>query len=88
MRKMKTARGESHQPAKKLSHIEIREANGGHVVRHHFQGGMGYQEPEEHVFSSGEGDKLMAHLGSAANIDSASGDGKPEHSKELEAKGA
>lgn len=84
MRKMKTARGESHQPAKKLSHIEIREANGGHVVRHHFQGGMGYQEPEEHVFSSGEGDKLMAHLGSAANIDAGPGDADPEQSKKLE----
>ena len=57
---------EDKKRAKVLAHIEIHQAeNGGHIVRHHFDNsgpGYGYHEPEEHIFSEGEGDKLVAHV--------------------------
>lgn len=70
MRNMKMAKGERHENAKSLHHIEVKEAeNGGHVVTHHFKHGDGaYHEPEEHVFGADQGKEAMDHIASAANI--------------------
>jgi hypothetical protein len=70
MKQMRTAKGERHEAPKVLHHIEVKEAeNGGHVVSHHFENkGMGYHDPEEHVFGADEGKQAMEHIASAANI--------------------
>lgn len=51
----------TRKPAKKLSHVEIHEAeNGGHTIRHHF---TSYEHPpEEHVFGKGESMNAHKHL--------------------------
>lgn len=83
MRNQKMARGEAHGAPKKFHHLEIREGEGGgHVVTHHFES---YEHrPEEHVFGAEEGGKALEHVASAANIGASGGDGKPEHSKQIE----
>lgn len=51
---------------KKLHHLEIEKvkgANGGHLVRHHFQSSDGfYHEPQTHLFGKGDGEQLISHL--------------------------
>lgn len=88
MKSMKMGKGESHEAPKKLSHIEIHPSdNDGHMVKHVFDNSAmssKYHEPEEHVFSSEQGSQAMEHIASAANINAAAGDGKPEHSEEIE----
>jgi hypothetical protein len=61
------AKARPHSRGKKrLRDINVREAeSGGHVVMHHFKddGPMpAYHEPEEHIFGTDEGGKLLDHL--------------------------
>lgn len=68
------ARGKGAAP--KLSHLEVHHAeNGGHIVEHHFEHGMGaYKEPEQHVFADGEGKKMLAHIGKHMGVKGAIGE--------------
>jgi hypothetical protein len=55
---------------KELRGISIEKAeNGGHIVEHRFNSGDGpYHEPEQHVFGTGDGKKLLAHVAKHMNI--------------------
>jgi hypothetical protein len=96
MKSLKMAKGESHEPPKQFHHLEVRPAKpdelehgqeGGHVITHHFDNSAPgtFHDPETHGFGAGQGKEAMEHIASAANIDAAAGDAKPEHSAELEA---
>lgn len=52
---------QSKMPKKELAHVEMREAeNGGVTAEHHF---TSYEhKPEVHVFGSGDGHALAAHI--------------------------
>lgn len=65
----------------RLKRMEIDPAeNGGHTVTHHKKEkmvrdrgahsgmSMGYQEPERHVFGSGEGHEMLAHVANHLGI--------------------
>ena len=64
--------------AKKLDHMEIREADGGgHVIEHHYEHrgsggsylGPGMMDREEHVFGKEEGNAALAHIAKHAGIE-------------------
>jgi hypothetical protein len=50
------------KPPKKLSHIEVHEAeNGGHLIRHIHTDPFAHK-PEEHVFGASESMKAHEHI--------------------------
>jgi hypothetical protein len=67
---------------KKLRNLSVEEAeNGGHIVEHHFENnGPAYHDPEQFVFGSGEGDKVLAHIAKHMGIPGAKEEiGEKEH---------
>lgn len=61
---------------KKLSHLEVREAeNGGHVITHHYvNDGMTFHKPVDHVYGADEGDMALSHIAKHAHINSSGRD--------------
>lgn len=69
---------------KELHSIEIEKAeNGGHIVRHRFEGGDGpYHSPESHAFGADEGHKLLSHLKEHLGIEGEPRTAEAEESEE------
>lgn len=58
---MRDVAAKEYKPAKKvLEGIMLKKADGGVIAEHHFTDYA--HKPEPHVFASGEGAKLHAHL--------------------------
>lgn len=82
------ARAEAPSPKtpKKVMEISIKRGEGGgHVVTHHYGGGMpqaggyAYREPTVHPFSDGQGAEMLAHVANNMGV-KMSGAGQ-EHSE-------
>jgi hypothetical protein len=85
MKKMRSARGESHAPAKSLHHIEVAQgAEGGHIVTHHFvNSGPGpYHDPEPHPFGPEQGGEAMSHIADTMGMKPSEHEGEEEGQEE------
>lgn len=63
------AKSEGKRSRRKMAHLQVSKADGGHVVEHHFESGMGeYHKPEMKIFSDGH--EMLAHVGSKMGVGS------------------
>jgi hypothetical protein len=64
------AKSRSMRSDKTVRRISIESArNGGHIVEHHFNNSDGpYREPEQHVFSKGDHEKMLAHVANTLKL--------------------